>query len=250
MTAAALPRAGGLTSYADALASGDARLRLRAHSLRAVVGLVPATFAFFMVVSRRLETAGGVGLQAGRGDLSLAREWERYLADGLALDPFAPGRPAAADCDVATLSALPPGAAPEFRRYVADLGLCDRATLYLRQSGTIVALIALLRSEELPVFGRAEVLALRRLRPLLEHAQRCGRDAPSDVRELLGRKGLTDREADVAELIAQGATNAEIGKALFVSGATVKTHLSRVYAKTGVRNRTQLAILLGGAPVR
>jgi len=239
-----------LTQYAAALDSGDPRLRLQAHALRAALGLVPASFACFMAVSRRLEVTSAIGLRTDGRDASMATEWERYLSEGVALDPFAPGRPAAADGDVLTLSGLPPDAAPEFRRYLADAGMCDRATLYLRHSGTVVALIALLRSEDEPVFSESEVLALRRLRPLLEHAHGCGRDRPSGRRGLLCERGLTDREADVAELVAEGVTNAEIGKALFVSRATVKTHLSRVYAKTGVRNRTQLAVLLGSEPGR
>ena len=48
---------------------------------------------------------------------------------------------------------------------------------------------------------------------------------------------LTDREAAVLRLIAQGATNHEIGEALFISEATVKTHVSHLFAKLGARDR-------------
>jgi DNA-binding CsgD family transcriptional regulator len=57
--------------------------------------------------------------------------------------------------------------------------------------------------------------------------------------------GLTPREADVAALVGRGATNAEIARTLHVTEATVKTHLTRIFAKVGVRSRTQLALLLG-----
>jgi DNA-binding CsgD family transcriptional regulator len=41
--------------------------------------------------------------------------------------------------------------------------------------------------------------------------------------------------------VAAGLTNAEVAAALFVSPATVKTHLRHAYAKLGIRNRTELA---------
>ncbi|GAA2066237.1 response regulator transcription factor [Catenulispora yoronensis] len=50
-------------------------------------------------------------------------------------------------------------------------------------------------------------------------------------------EGLTDRELDVLKLIAAGTTNREAARALFISEATVKTHLLHVYAKLGVRDR-------------
>jgi DNA-binding NarL/FixJ family response regulator len=50
---------------------------------------------------------------------------------------------------------------------------------------------------------------------------------------------LTPRESDVLRLIAAGKSNREIARALFVSEATVKTHINRIFAKTGSRDRTQ-----------
>jgi DNA-binding NarL/FixJ family response regulator len=51
--------------------------------------------------------------------------------------------------------------------------------------------------------------------------------------------GLTAREVDVLRLIAAGKSNLEIAKELFVSEATVKTHINHVFAKTGARDRAQ-----------
>ncbi|RSN56321.1 DNA-binding response regulator [Amycolatopsis sp. WAC 04182] len=48
---------------------------------------------------------------------------------------------------------------------------------------------------------------------------------------------LSHRELEVLELIAQGSTNREAAKRLFISEATVKTHLLHVYAKLGVKDR-------------
>ena len=49
--------------------------------------------------------------------------------------------------------------------------------------------------------------------------------------------GLTQREAEILALIARGLNNAEIAAQLFLSNHTVKTHISRIFAKTGSRDR-------------
>jgi DNA-binding NarL/FixJ family response regulator len=51
---------------------------------------------------------------------------------------------------------------------------------------------------------------------------------------------LTPREAEVLAHIAAGLSNAEIASALFVSEATVKTHINHIFTKTGLRDRAQL----------
>jgi len=55
------------------------------------------------------------------------------------------------------------------------------------------------------------------------------RSAPPD--------GLTQREAEILGMIARGMTNPEIAAQLFLSNHTVKTHISRIFAKTGSRDR-------------
>ncbi len=49
---------------------------------------------------------------------------------------------------------------------------------------------------------------------------------------------LSAREAQVLRLVAEGRTNADIGRVLFISEATVKTHLLRVFSKLDVADRT------------
>ncbi|MFF3766111.1 response regulator [Streptomyces sp. NPDC001922] len=60
------------------------------------------------------------------------------------------------------------------------------------------------------------------------------RDVPASLPE-----PLTARETEVLILIAHGLSNGEIGERLYLSRATVKTHINRIFAKTGVRDRAQ-----------
>jgi DNA-binding NarL/FixJ family response regulator len=64
-----------------------------------------------------------------------------------------------------------------------------------------------------------------------------GEPAPDGPRELPDQ--LTPREAEVLELIAAGLSNAEIAERLVLSRATVKTHVNRIFSKTGARDRAQ-----------
>ncbi|MEU4210576.1 response regulator transcription factor [Streptomyces sp. NPDC026206] len=52
---------------------------------------------------------------------------------------------------------------------------------------------------------------------------------------------LTDREVEIARLVAKGMTNAEVGGELFISAGTVKTHIANVQRKLAVRNRVGIA---------
>jgi len=49
--------------------------------------------------------------------------------------------------------------------------------------------------------------------------------------------GLTQREVEILSLVAQGLTNGEIAERLFISSHTIKTHINRIFAKTGSRDR-------------
>jgi DNA-binding CsgD family transcriptional regulator len=75
--------------------------------------------------------------------------------------------------------------------------------------------------------------------------ERCDRELKAGgVRLARGEAGSTDltpQEQAVAGLVAQGRSNREVADVLFVSPKTVQFHLTRIYAKLGVRSRTELA---------
>ncbi|HWM22220.1 MAG TPA: response regulator transcription factor [Ilumatobacteraceae bacterium] len=74
-----------------------------------------------------------------------------------------------------------------------------------------------------------------------EFARRPEPSAAAAAAASLGQ--LTDREREVLELVAKGHSNAEIAAELFVSHATVKTHVSRLLMKLDARDRAQLVMI-------
>ncbi len=85
------------------------------------------------------------------------------------------------------------------------------------------------------------VVAPRVTQRLLENFVRSGHPRPTQPADpLLG--DLTPRELEVAQCIAQGLSNAEIAHSLFLSEATVKTHVRRILTKLHLRDRVQVVV--------
>lgn len=112
------------------------------------------------------------------------------------------------------------------------------AAAFLLKDATPDTLLGAIRT----VHGGDSVVAPTTTRRLLAHFAAALPDpaAPAPARRL---DGLTDREREVLVLVGGGLSNSEIAETFTVSEATVKTHIGRLLAKTGSRDRVQLVVL-------
>lgn len=131
------------------------------------------------------------------------------------------------------------------RQHLRAVELLESIDLVPRRARVLISYGHFLRRS-----GRA-VLARGSLARALEECEACGamRLASQARAELAASGGrrrrassvlLSPQELRVAQLAAQGATNAEIASPMFISAKTVEHHLTSVYAKLGVRSRREL----------
>ncbi|WP_281270835.1 response regulator [Frondihabitans australicus] len=90
------------------------------------------------------------------------------------------------------------------------------------------------------VHAGTSVIAASATRELFEHFDKNREAAPKPVPEAFQQ--LTTRERDIFQSAARGLSNSEIAQLEYLSEATVKTHISRVLAKLGLRDRVQLVV--------
>ncbi|GAA1913942.1 hypothetical protein GCM10009753_52790 [Streptantibioticus ferralitis] len=123
--------------------------------------------------------------------------------------------------------------------YVYD-ALKAGASGFLLKDSPPAELVAAIRT----VARGESLLAPAVTRPLIGHfAERLRpADASRPAREEITR-ALTRRELEVHQLIAEGLSNAEIATALFIAPETVKTYVSRILTKLGLRDRVQAIVL-------
>lgn len=234
--------------YADARRSDDPLVRLEAHTLALILAVVPAGLATLARITRRLQPEPRLIVrQLDPATPPIEQLWPVYLAEVEPHDPFA-ARCATHTTDspmILSRARARAGTPSPFTAHLKRLRATDVAVIHLHVAGAIAATIGLVRGRREAPFSTSDAILLRRLQPLLEEAYGAGRDrVPADGLQASVLAALTAREAEVARLVAAGARNAEIASRLGLSVATVKTHLTRVYAKVGVRSRTQLTILL------
>jgi DNA-binding NarL/FixJ family response regulator len=121
--------------------------------------------------------------------------------------------------------------------YADDSSVLDAlragARSYLTKDADHTEIASALRaaSEGLSVFdSRVHATLMNAASRAAQPAQAPGRGGPLP-------DGLTEREAEILRLIAQGLNNPEIAASLFVTTHTVKSHINRIFAKTGSRDR-------------
>lgn len=236
-----------------ALVGGDPRLRMMARALDLITTVVPTAGAVFYPVDGRAGRHGaGPMLVKGEGDGPNRETTVReYFTRYHAYDPFCSKTHAGNKTPIVGVGEL--GGLKNFARtvwaseYLAEWGMATETVIFLRDEGRIAAGISLSRRHDAPLFTQTELMVLHRIQPMVEDAWALSRKEPAkfEHEERLAGRGLTTRELEIARRAAAGAHNDEIARALIISPDTVKTHLKRVFVKLGVRNRVQLAHMLG-----
>jgi DNA-binding NarL/FixJ family response regulator len=188
-----------------------------------------------------LESAGGIQVVAEAADGAKAVEQVRlHRPDAVLMDIRMPGMDGLAATREITTLADPPKVIVlttfELDEYV-HAALANGAVGFLLKDTPPQDLIQAVRTV---ADGNAMLAPTVTRRLIAEFAARGGTQAVAARKRL---EALTGREREVVVAVAQGLSNAEIGKRLFMSEATVKAHVSRVLAKLGISNRVQAAIL-------
>ncbi len=225
--------------------------RSLAHALLALTAAVPSRWAWGWAVDAHGAISGEMivlsrGPQPRDAEDAGRAYRERYWLD----DPFAAHRFLDSQRRVLTTEAAGGPRALARSVYGAEFftpaGWADEVDLFLRDAGRMTATIKLLRSRDDPPFRPHDVAALTLIQPLAELAYAAAREPLRALanERALSDKGLRPREIEVARLAALGRTNDEIARALSISVATAKRHLTTIYRRLGVRSRTELTVLL------
>ena len=232
-------------AFSAARGSRDARQRLWAGALESLVTLIPADLALaYTVDERRVRRPAMAYAPAGGADglEALAHQLAR-------LEPIDPFGVARAEAVRARVRSAADAGGPErlarslYGRHLSRLGVRPPLFAYFWRARRIVAGVALVRSPQAPDFEPAAADLLARLQPLLEDTLTGPFEVPPGAAEseVALPCPLTAREEEVVRRVLAGDRNAEIAAALGMSEATVKTHLTHVYEKAGVRSRTELS---------
>jgi DNA-binding NarL/FixJ family response regulator len=166
------------------------------------------------------------------------RLWRRHVAALISLARHDPGGIAELEAILAERKRLGLAGAMLWNRLDLAAALVEndsrRAADEFRRAGDEAAAAGASTEQQMAELG------LRRLgvRTWRRSQARRGEDA---------LEGLTEREQQIATLIAAGNSNPEIASRLFLSRKTVERHVSNILARTGARNRTDLARLLSAA---
>jgi DNA-binding CsgD family transcriptional regulator len=122
-----------------------------------------------------------------------------------------------------------------FEQFLLPQGTTHQTELYFRRGNRIIAGASLLRNDAIGAFTRENFAFLERLVEFADGSVGC-QDVEASPHD---RWSLTPRERDIANLMAAAICNKEICRRLDIQLPTVKTHVSRILAKAGVRSRAE-----------
>ena len=127
----------------------------------------------------------------------------------------------------------------------------DEFILHALRAGAVGFLLKTTAPEALVASVRAAAQGQQQLSPkVLENLVGLAATPPQPEQEMIQPSGLaelSERENEIAQLVAQGLSNAEIAEQLFISLTTVKTHMKHILAQIDGTNRVHIAIaVLGG----
>jgi DNA-binding NarL/FixJ family response regulator len=219
-----------------------------APSLDVIARELEPLVATFFTIGADSEIEAAVAHGSHLPPVELAEEVRSWKARLHGIDPLAPAKIARLPRRVATLADV-----GGTRRAVLDKGLV-RATyeeigvindvqLLIRDGDRLLAGVTLWRSLRSSAWTSDQLRLLYALHPLIEMAYLACAQAASGIDARLPGT-LTPRQRQVAGLLASGATNREIARALYISPDTVKSHVRAVLSNLGVTSRRELVMRL------
>lgn len=228
--------------------------QLQSCFLRRLEALVPHRRSFFDLCAPqagRLVFFSPVSLNMSEAEL--AAYYQEYQYSDYVAWSFASDQPTVYR-DSNMISAAARESAAIYKQWMQPMGVYWSMGSTVMGAAHLLGSVTLFRSREDGDFTDQEVELLRVLnRHLSAHFAFLWPQGVTPAQEgragtLASRFGLSERERQIAELVAAGRSNAEIGAELFISENTVKKHAGSLYRKLGITSRTQLLRLVFDCP--
>ena len=227
-----LPSFGRIVARLEHMGPG---VNVRASILGDVMRLVGGDFAASYVwntASRRFDRACAVNMNRA----TLALYETRYQFDDPITLKLRARRRATDVCEILPYPKL--YHTEFFNDFLRRDGLHHGVNMYLFDNDNDLGDLRIWRAKNRPDFTQHDIDILDALEPFLRRAI---------IRTMLGFERLTERERDVAFLVARGCTDRDIANNLGISYATVRTHINSALRKQACSNRAELAAKIAGS---